>query len=210
MAKKKVSKAVKEAADRAERKAAGVEETEPRVPIDPPVVPATAVGRPTDYDPSFCQIAANACIRGATDEELADELGVSARTIYRWKLQHAEFCQAMDIGKEMCDKRVERSFYNRAVGYTYDAVKIFQNAGAPVIVPYKEHVPPDVAAGKFWLTNRNPEAWREVSKHEHSGSVAAPTDIGGSDAIEQARRVAFAMGRALERQRMKVIDADAS
>ena len=207
---KKISKAVKEAADRAERKAAGAEETEPRVPIDPPIVPAAAIGRPTDYDPAFCQIAANACIRGATDEELADELGVSARTIYRWKLQHAEFCQAMDIGKEMCDKRVERSFYNRAVGYTYDAVKILQNNGVPLIVPYKEHVPPDVAAGKFWLTNRNPEKWSDTSKHELSGPNGAAIELAGADAIEQARRVAFAMGRALERSRMKVIEHDAS
>jgi hypothetical protein len=100
--------------------------------------------------------------------------------------------------------------YARAVGYTYDSVKILQNAGVALVVPYKEHVPPDVAAQKHWLGNRRPDKWREVSKHEHSGSIATVTDISGSDAIEQARRVAFAMGRALERQRMKVIDHDAS
>jgi hypothetical protein len=35
--------------------------------------------------------------------------------------------------------------YNRAVGYSYDAVKIFMPAAAkkPVYAPYVEHVPPD-------------------------------------------------------------------
>jgi hypothetical protein len=47
--------------------------------------------------------------------------------------------------------------YNRAVGYDYDAVKIFMPAGAkkPVYLPYVEHVPSsDVAA--------NPAHWRDA------------------------------------------------
>jgi hypothetical protein len=38
---------------------------------------------------------------------------------------------------------VERSLYRRAVGYHYDAVKIFMPSGAdkPVYAPYVEHVP---------------------------------------------------------------------
>ena len=42
---------------------------------------------------------------------------------------------------------------SRAVGYNYEAVKIFMpaNREKPVIVPYIEHVPPDVTAGIFWL-----------------------------------------------------------
>jgi hypothetical protein len=38
-----------------------------------------------------------------------------------------------------------RSLYNRAVGYTHDAVKIFCDKNGNVTkVPYREHVPPDV------------------------------------------------------------------
>src|SRR5271169_4022957 len=59
-------------------------------------------------------------------------------------------------------RRVERSLYERAVGYNYEAVKIFMpaNRAKPVIVPYIEHVPPDVTAGVFWLKNRDPQHWR--------------------------------------------------
>jgi hypothetical protein len=53
----------------------------------------------------------------------------------------------------------ERSLYTRANGYNYEAVKIFMpaNRDKPVIVPYIEHVPPDVTAGIFWLKNRDPQ-----------------------------------------------------
>ena len=65
--------------------------------------------------------------------------------------------------------RVERSLYERANGYSYDAVKIFMPAGAkePVIVHYTEHCPPDVGAAFIWLKNRDPERWRDVQNVEH-------------------------------------------
>ena len=65
--------------------------------------------------------------------------------------------------------RVKRSLYARAVGYNYEAVKIFMpaNREKPVIVPYIEHVPPDVTACIFWLENRDPQHWRDVQNVEH-------------------------------------------
>jgi hypothetical protein len=41
--------------------------------------------------------------------------------------------------------RVKRSLYARAVGYNYEAVKIFMpaNRKEPVYAPYVEHVPPE-------------------------------------------------------------------
>ena len=55
----------------------------------------------------------------------------------------------------------ERSLYQRANGYNYEATKIFMPAGRqkPVYAPYIEHVPPDVTARIFWLKNRDPEHW---------------------------------------------------
>ena len=46
------------------------------------------------------------------------------------------------------------SLYHRAIGYSYDAVKIFMHKGRPKMMPYREHVPPDVTAAIFWLKNR--------------------------------------------------------
>ena len=54
---------------------------------------------------------------------------------------------------------MKRSLYARPVRYNYEAVKIFMpaNREKPAIVPYIEHVPPDVTAGIFWLKNRDPQ-----------------------------------------------------
>lgn len=165
------------------------------------------VGRPTDYKREFCDIAAETCARGGTIAELADRLGVARWTVYRWMTEHQAFGDAIRVAREIADERVGFSLYERAVGYTYDAVKILQNAGVPLVVPYKEHVPPDVSAQKHWLANRQPDKWREISRHELSGPNGSAISLADAGDIEQARRVAFALGRALERQRLKASNA---
>jgi hypothetical protein len=64
--------------------------------------------------------------------------------------------------------RAERSLYERATGYNYEAVKIFMpaNRAKPVYAPYIEHVPPDVTACIFWLKNRDPQHWRDSQQLE--------------------------------------------
>jgi len=37
----------------------------------------------------------------------------------------------------------------------------------PVLVPYQEHVPPDVTACIFWLKNRRPVQWRDLHDQRH-------------------------------------------
>jgi hypothetical protein len=72
-------------------------------------------------------------------------------------------------GAKIRQRRPFGSLYERANGYTYDAVKIFMPAGAkkPVYAPYREHVPPDTTAAIFWLKNRDPAHWRDAWQLEH-------------------------------------------
>jgi hypothetical protein len=56
---------------------------------------------------------------------------------------------------------VEQSLYRRAVGYSYDAVRIMGYAGEYTHVPYVEHLPPDTTACIFWLKNRRRDLWRD-------------------------------------------------
>jgi hypothetical protein len=132
-------------------------------------------GRPTDYDPEFADQARKLCELGATDADLAKFFEVSTRTIPRWAAAHEEFCQALKVGKESADDRVERSLYHKAVGYSFDAVKIFQYEGTPIQVPYVEHVAPDTTAGIFWLKNRRMATWRD--RHEHTGPDGGPLQV---------------------------------
>jgi transposase-like protein len=51
---------------------------------------------------------------GATDFELAQELGVTTQTVWRWRSKYPEFCYALDEGKEEFDNRIERSLAMKA------------------------------------------------------------------------------------------------
>lgn len=178
--KKTTKGSVKRAADRAERRSKGEEPVPEATVLDPIEVVSVFLekpktGRPSSYKPEYAKQAAKLCTFGATDAELAFFFEVSISTISQWKIQHPEFLKANVRAKEHSDDRVEHSLYQRAVGYEYDAVKIFMPAGAsePVYAPYKEFVPPDVTAALKWLHNRRPEKWREINKHE----VGAPGDF---------------------------------
>lgn len=134
---------------------------------------ASDVGRPSSYRDEFAQQAQKLAALGATDIEVADFFEVDVRTIYRWKHDFPEFCQALNVGKDKADERVINSLYQKAVGYEQDAVKIFMpaNAAAPVYAEYREKVAPDTTAAIFWLKNRRPADWRDKHEVEHSGSV---------------------------------------
>ena len=129
------------------------------------------MARPSKFKAEYVSQATKLCQLGATDEEVAAFFDISARTLYRWQAEHPELCQALKIGKVEADERVKRSLYHRAVGYTFASEKVFQYQGVIVRADTTEHVPPDTTAAIFWLKNRDPENWRDVSRQEHTGNV---------------------------------------
>lgn len=107
---------------------------------------------------------------------MASFFDVDTSTLHRWKLEYPEFCDSIKAGKSKADDRVERSLYNRAVGYTYDSEKIVTLSAGPLgssieRVPIVEHVPPDTTAMIFWLKNRRKADWRDKQEIENTGQV---------------------------------------
>lgn len=135
------------------------------------------MARPSKYQPEYAAQAQKLCDLGATDEDLADFFKVSIRTIANWKSEFPEFLQALKSGKETADDRVERSLYQRAVGYTHDAVHFSSFQGVVTETPYRNHCPPDVTAQIFWLKNRRPDLWRDKREQELTGKDGAPLTI---------------------------------
>lgn len=129
-------------------------------------------GRPTAYQEDYAKQAEKLSQLGATDQEIADFFEIDVRTVYRWKHDHEDFCQALKTGKDIADDRVERSLYQKAIGYEQDEVKIFMPGGAeePVYAPFRAKVAPDTTAAIFWLKNRRRKDWQDVNKTEHSFS----------------------------------------
>ena len=118
-------------------------------------------GRPSLYRPEYAKQAEKLCSKfGATDLDLADYFEVSERTIYNWKNDYPDFLHALK-SKKLSDARVERSLYERAIGYSHPEDKIFNNNGRELIVETMKHYPPDTGACVVWLANRQPERWKK-------------------------------------------------
>ncbi len=113
------------------------------------------------------------CELGATDNEIARFFGTTVKVIQRWASANPEFGEALRVGKEVADARVERSLYQRAVGYEQTVTKVFLPAGSrePVFARYTEQMPPDTGAQIFWLKNRRRDEWKDRIESDHTGDV---------------------------------------
>jgi hypothetical protein len=150
------------------------------------------IGAPSSYKAEYAEQARKLCELGATDKEISDFFEISGATLYRWQGTYPAFREALKVGKEAADDRVERSLYHRANGYTYDAVKILTVKGEVQKVPYREHVPPDTTACIFWLKNRRKDAWRDVQKHE-IGGVGAFDDLSDDQLLDMISQEAASL-----------------
>jgi hypothetical protein len=142
-----------------------------------PSLPTNPVGRPTKYDPLYAHQARKLCELGAINSELADFFCVAPRTIANWLIAHPDFNEAIRVGKAVVDDRVHRSLYELAVGHSVDTVQIDVANGRIFKTPLVVHIPPSVAAAKFWLCNRRPKEW------SLNGPAAAPA--GAPDLLAQ-------------------------
>lgn len=141
-----------------------------------------AGGRPTDYKESYNQQAFKLCLLGAVDSELANFFEISIATLNAWKIKHPEFLESIKDGKDTANANVAHSMYQKAVGYSHDEDKIFNNNGEAMVVKTTKHYPPDVMAGSLFLRNRtNHEGsighnWRDKTEQEVKQTVSL-TDL---------------------------------
>ena len=99
---------------------------------------------------------------GLTCEQMANNLGVSLTTFYKYQALETEFANAIKKGKEVVDFEVENALLKRALGYSYVEVKEEIEYGVVTKrTKTVKQVPPDVGAAAFWLKNRKPTEWRD-------------------------------------------------
>lgn len=129
---------------------------------------------PLKYDPKFHDDWAwSLAIKGATDAEIAKAFKVSRRTLDRWKNDHPSFEEALNAGKEIADAKVEKSLYQRAIGYetkdTENIVEVDPRTGESKPVRVKtvtKQIAPDTMAAMYWLNNRKPEQYGPKKKDD--------------------------------------------
>jgi len=73
---------------------------------------------------------------GLTNEDIAFNIGITAKTLYEWMIKYSEISTALKEGKDVIDRRIENALAKKA------------EAG-------------DVTAMIFWLKNRKPREWRD-------------------------------------------------
>lgn len=110
---------------------------------------------------------------GLIDEQIAQNIGIRAATLYEWKKRFPEISETLKRGKEVVDRQVENSLLKRALGYEYDEVKEkFEGNVMTERTVTRKEVVPDVTAQIFWLKNRKPDTWRDKPEGTQKGDTS--------------------------------------
>ena len=80
---------------------------------------------------------------GLSDAQIACNIGVTVKTLYTWKNEHREICEALKKGKAVVDYEVENALLSAALS---------GNTTAQI----------------FWLKNRAPAKWRDKPLEQES------------------------------------------
>lgn len=95
---------------------------------------------------------------GLIDEQIAHNMGITAKTLYEWKNKYGEISEALKESKEIVDRQVENALLKRALGYAYDETTYEDGVETKRVT---KEVAPDTTAQIFWLKNRKPKEWRD-------------------------------------------------
>ena len=110
---------------------------------------------------------------GLIDEQIAQNIGIRAATLYEWKKRFPEISESLKRGKEVVDRQVENALLKRALGYEYEEVKEkFEGGVLTERTVTKKEVVADTTAQIFWLKNRKPDTWRDKPEGTQKGDTS--------------------------------------
>jgi transposase len=113
------------------------------------------VGRPTKYDPAFCEQVVELGRIGKSIEQIAANLGVSTRVLFDWRDKHEDFLHALEYAKEL-----ELDWWE-TVGQTH-------------MIEEKESAKLNASIWSRSMAARFPKKYRESTKQEIVGAEGAP------------------------------------
>jgi predicted transcriptional regulator len=132
------------------------------------------------HDPWVFSLA----LKGATDEEIAEAMGISRMTVSRWSTTTNDkgesvltsFGEQRRNGKEIADGMVVTKLYERCVGYEVEeeekVVYVRKDGSSHIgeIRTRTRHIMPDTLAMMYWLNNRHRKTgeWSQKQEITHS------------------------------------------
>ena len=126
-------------------------------------------GRPSKYDPEYCEQAIAFMSQGYSITAFAGSIQVSRQTVYQWAEDHPEFSDALNVARSASALWWENRLRDVAE----------KNEG-------------NATAAIFGLKNRAADEWRDKQSHEHSGP-----DGGAIQTEDVTKRDADAFTRAV-------------
>lgn len=143
------------------------------------------------YDPRFHPVVIKYMVRcGLTVDQIVAELEIGKTTLNRWRRKHLAVAKALRENRDFIDALVEDSLVRRALGYDYVAHEHEVGKGERGMIDKRKlvtkHVPSEVVAAIFWLTNRRPDRWRRNPEPPDSEAQAQALDA-LVDILQQSR-----------------------
>lgn len=111
---------------------------------------------------------------GLTDEQIANNIGISVSCLNNWKNKYVEILESLKRGKEVIDRQVENALLKRALGYEYTETTreyIPELDEMKTTKKVTKQVAPDTTAQIFWLKNRKPDKWRDKQEYEDRTAI---------------------------------------
>lgn len=120
---------------------------------------------------------------GLIDADIAKKMCISRSTLAVWRKKYEAIDAALRETKEIVDRQVEMSLFDRAIGQTVTLKKPFKvkkitydpSTGKKIseeeVIEYadqEEYIPADTKAITFWLINRKPDEWKQKIEVETS------------------------------------------
>ena len=121
---------------------------------------------------------------GLTDEQIAQNMGVAYSTFRTWRDKYSALSAVLKKNKDVADRQVENSLFERALGGTHEVRKTFKvkekyyddhgklcEKEKLVQATDEVYIPGDTTAQIFWLKNRKPEKWRDKQEDEDRTAI---------------------------------------
>lgn len=94
-----------------------------------------------------------------------DYIGISQQSFQKWRKESDAIRKAMDVAIEICNSNVEKSLYQKAIGYYYyEEIEELIEGEMRLTRRCKRYMPPDTKAILAWLYNKMPNQYRCIQE----------------------------------------------
>ena len=112
-------------------------------------------GRPSKYEsnvkPRFAEIK-EWLKNGATDKEIAQNLGVNAKVFCRYKSEYSDLNELVKNGRQTAVQEIKAALFKRATGFIYQEKKtVVSEKNGLTIETYEKYSAPDPASAMILL-----------------------------------------------------------